>query len=140
MNNFKLITYSLLAIISFSLVSTGAQAGGISIRIGGFGYGSHHGHDSHRYRSSVYSHYRSPVVTHRHHYQPYYGYRDNLHYRSYGRPYYQERHNYRRHSSHYNQGSQHHNRHDGYNRHDRHDSHGSRHNRIRVSSSNKHRR
>lgn len=132
MNNFKIITYSLLAIISFSLVSVGAQAGGISIRIGGFGYGSHHGHNS--YRPSPYSHHRSPAVTHRHHYQPYYGYRDNLHYRSYGRPYYQERHNYRRHSSHYNKGSQHHNR------HDRHDSHGSGYNRLAGTSNKKHRR
>lgn len=137
MNNSKNITYSLLAIISFSLVSVGAQAGGISIRIGGFGYGSHHAYNSHH--PSAYSHYRNPVVTYRHHYQghhyqPYYGYRYKSHYRSYGRPYYQERHNYRHHHSHYSQASQHHNR------HDIHDSHGPRHNRIEVASSKKHRR
>ncbi len=120
MSNVKKFTYTLLAIISFSLISASAQAGGISISIGGFGYGSHHAYNSHHYQG--------------HHYQPYYGYRYKSHYRSYGLPYYQERHNYRHHNSHYRQASQHHNR------RDIHDSHGSRHNRLAGISSKKHRR
>ena len=129
MNSFKNITYSLLAIISFSLVSVGAQAGGISIRIGGYG----HGYNG--YNPSAYSNYRSPVVIYRNHYQPYYGYRYNSYYGSYGQHYYQgnhrsERHN-RRHNSHYEQGSQHHNRRDSQ--------HSGR-NRLAGTSNKKHRR
>lgn len=125
MNNFKKITYSLLAIASFSLVSVGAQAGGISIRIGGFGYGSHQGYSS--YYQPQYSHSRRPVVTNRHHYQPYYNNHHNSYYGNYGhRNYYKNKH-YSRHQrggrSAYRNNNQH-----------------SRHNSVGVTSRNKHRR
>jgi len=79
MKNFKNIAYSLVAIISFSLISAGAHAGVINIRVGGFGYGDL------AYYSPGYTHYRRPVVSYRHHYKPYHGYR-NYGYRNYGSP------------------------------------------------------
>ena len=119
MKNFKNIAYSLVAIISFSLISAGAYAGGISIRFGGYGHGYHQSHHSYshhrygynRYRSSVYSHYRKPIVTYRHHYRPYYGYRHHSYfrghgYRNYGHSYYGSRHqSYGRSSNHNRQDS-----------------------------------
>ncbi len=147
MNNFKKITYTLLAIISFSLISASAQAGGISIRIGGFGHGYHHGHNAY-YPSTYYYGYHSPLVTYRHHYRPYYGYQHNSHYGHYG---FKSRHHSRHYSRHYgghhqsyighkkygtDHGSkQHHNKHDNH----RSNNHHSNHVRSGIASNRNHR-
>jgi hypothetical protein len=126
MNNFKKITYSLLAIASFILVSASAQAGGISINIGGFGYGSHHGYNSHY--QPAYSHYRSPVVTYRHHYKPRHGNHHNSYYGNYGhRDYYQKKYYSGHHGGRYQSAY-------------RNNNHYSSHNSVGVTSRNKHRR
>jgi len=80
MNSLKNITYSLLVIISFSLFSVSAQADGISVRIGGSGYGYNAGYNS-NYPSAYFA-YNSPIVTYRHYNKPYYPgyvYRNNVH-------------------------------------------------------------
>ena len=130
MSNFKTITYSLLVIISFSLVSVSAQAGGVSFKIGGYGYVPYLAYNSHH--PSVYSHYRSPVVIYRHYYQPYYASHHNSYYSGH----------HSGHRSAYRNNSHHHN--SSYNRISRynngHDTHNSGHNSIAGTSSKKHRR
>jgi len=127
MSNVKKFTYTLLAIISFSLISASAQAGGISIRIGGYGHDYHHGHNAY-YPSTYYS---SPYVTYLHHYRPYYGYRHNSYYSGHHGSHRSAHGNYSHHNSGHNRFAR------SYNRHDtRHSGH----NRLAGTSSKKHRR
>lgn len=99
MKNFKNIAYILVTLISLSLISAGAQAGGISVRIGGYGHGYNVAYNS--YYPSAYYGYHAPVVTYRHHNKSYY--------RGHGH----RSHGYARHSR---QGyhSSHHDRRDNY--------------------------
>ena len=78
MKNFKNIAYSLVALISLSLISAGAYAGGISLRIGGYGHGYHVAYNN--YYPSAYYGYHAPVVTYRHHYRPHYRHHSNSYY------------------------------------------------------------
>ncbi len=80
MNNLKNIAYFLLVIISLSLISVSAQAGGISIRLGGYGHGYHVAYNS--YYPQAYYGYHRPVVRYRHHYRPYYSRYGNNNHRS----------------------------------------------------------
>jgi len=127
MSNVKKFTYTLFAIISFSLISASAQAGGISIRIGGYGHDYHHGHNAY-YPSTYYS---SPYVTYLHHYRPYYGYRHNSYYSGHHGSHRSAHGNYSHHNSGHNRVARYRNGHDT--RH-------SGHNRLAGTSIKKHRR
>ena len=127
MKNFKNIAYILVALISLSMISAGAYAGGISLRIGGFGYGYHHGYHSYgypAYYSPRYYHHRVPTVTYRHHYRPYYRHHSNSYYSGHG---------YRNHG--YAQYSR-----QGYHssHHDRRDNYKSGHGRNRIGNNKRH--
>jgi len=128
MSNVKKFTYTLLAIISFSLISASAQAGGISIRIGGYGHDYHHGHNAHHPSTYYYS---GPFVTYLHHYRPYYGYRHNSYYSGHHGSHHSAYGNYSHHNSGHNRFARYRNGHDT--RH-------SGHNRLAGTSSKKHRR
>ncbi len=129
MNNFQKLLYGLLFFISLSLVSVGAHAGGISISIGSYGHSFHHG--QHNYHPSIYYRHISPILTYRHHYQPYYGY----HYISYYSGHHGSHHSAYANYSHHNSG---HNRVARYR--NGHDTRHSGHNRLAGTSSKKYRR
>jgi hypothetical protein len=122
MNNFRKIIFSLLAIISFSLTTVGAQAGGINISIGGYGHGyfpsNYYGHNY----KSYYGYTRNS--SYGHNYKPYYGYRN--HRRSYV--------NHNNYSSRYDSQRQH-NRRDQHRSNNRNYNHGN----SRIASNMSHR-
>lgn len=102
MKSLKRSLFILTSVISLSVLSVSAQAGGISIKIGSYGHGYHHGHHSygHGYRSSYYGYHR-PVVSYRHYYQPHYG--DYGYAKSYRKKHHNSGHyGYRNHSRHGN--------------------------------------
>ena len=82
MKYFKNITYSLLAVISFSLISVSAHAGGYNIQIGAYGNGYHVGYNNY-YPSRSYG-YRNPVIIYRNHHKPYHGYQHRPYHRNHG--------------------------------------------------------
>ena len=119
MNNIKKIIFSLLAITSFSLISVGAQAGGISISIGG------------------HSHGYFPLNYYGHNYKPYYGYKDqrhSKHHRKHHHGHHQSYVNHNNHGSRYD-SQRHHNRRDQH----RSNNHNSNHGNSRIASNMRHR-
>ena len=103
MKHFKNIAYSLLAVISFSLISVSAHAGGYGFRIGAYGNGFHVGYNNY-YPSRSYG-YRSPVIIYRNHHKPYHSYQHRPYQRTHGQGHHYK--SYGHASNHYRQDKHH---------------------------------
>ena len=130
MKYFKNITYSLLAVISFSLISVSAHAGGYGFRIGAYGNGFHVGYNN--YYPSAYYGYHRPVVKYRHHYRPYYP--DHRYRHKHHSGHHQSYNAHNKHGSGHN-SRRHHNQRNYHHSNNRYSNHGN----SRIASSRSHR-